>query len=310
MAGPRQLQRAAFQFWLRTGRVPTPPVEYKFNGWHDPDDGRFTYVGAGRYFPPGSSSAAGSVRLAMARPPRRPEFGGGAGASGSWESARPGRQRPGDREGASRTFPLTEAARSSKFRRVYVVQTGDTLSALAKGEQITVAQLAAANDISDPDRVDVGQELRIPTRVAARPDWVAVQVQGLKYELDRSGRTRLVEGDLGTDHMGRSKKLQAQAGGADRRRSDDGGHFIAPRFGGPKEAYNHFAQDANFNRGAYRVLENEWAGAQRKGEDVRVSIDVRYSADSRRPYQLTVSWTISGDRKHKVFSNTPGGRVE
>jgi hypothetical protein len=42
----------AFSVWLRTGRWPTVTpsggVEVKFNPWHDPADGRFTFAGSGR----------------------------------------------------------------------------------------------------------------------------------------------------------------------------------------------------------------------------------------------------------------------
>lgn len=45
-------RRRAFSIWLRTGRV-SPVVaedglELKFNPWHDPADGRFTFAGSGR----------------------------------------------------------------------------------------------------------------------------------------------------------------------------------------------------------------------------------------------------------------------
>jgi hypothetical protein len=47
-------QRRAFLVWLRTGRLSSvrnaEGIELKFNPWHDPDDGRFTFVGGGRYF--------------------------------------------------------------------------------------------------------------------------------------------------------------------------------------------------------------------------------------------------------------------
>lgn len=39
--------RSAFEIFLRTGRGT---VESKFNPWHDPEDGRFTFAGQGRYF--------------------------------------------------------------------------------------------------------------------------------------------------------------------------------------------------------------------------------------------------------------------
>src|SRR5690606_19572172 len=57
----------------------------------------------------------------------------------------------------------------------------------------------------------------------------------------------------------RSRRAQAQAGGAERQQSDDGGHFVAVRFNGPHEWFNHFAQDSNFNRGVYRTIEDSWA---------------------------------------------------
>jgi len=55
-----------FSYFLRTGRArpPEPTIEQKFNPWHDPDDGRFTFVGQGRYYHGGQSraSSGGSVR--------------------------------------------------------------------------------------------------------------------------------------------------------------------------------------------------------------------------------------------------------
>jgi len=51
-------QRRAFSHWLRTGRIPPAigpdGLELKFNPWHDPADGRFTFAGAGRQHGAGS----------------------------------------------------------------------------------------------------------------------------------------------------------------------------------------------------------------------------------------------------------------
>lgn len=44
----------------------------------------------------------------------------------------------------------------------YVVKGGDTLSTVAEAQGTTVAALIEANDISNPDRIYVGQELIIP----------------------------------------------------------------------------------------------------------------------------------------------------
>ena len=56
-------ERNAFSRWLRTGKVPSAlspdGLELKFNPWHDPADGRFTFAGAGRRYGAGGVDAAG-----------------------------------------------------------------------------------------------------------------------------------------------------------------------------------------------------------------------------------------------------------
>ncbi|HJO65945.1 MAG TPA: hypothetical protein QF469_11435 [Sphingomonas sanguinis] len=53
----------AFSFWLRTGRLPSvlgpDGIELKFNPWHDPANGRFTFARTGRQHGTGGSDAAG-----------------------------------------------------------------------------------------------------------------------------------------------------------------------------------------------------------------------------------------------------------
>jgi len=46
---------------------------------------------------------------------------------------------------------------------VYVVQSGDTLLAIARKFGVTTAQIIEANNISNPNRISVGQRLVIPT---------------------------------------------------------------------------------------------------------------------------------------------------
>ena len=46
--------------------------------------------------------------------------------------------------------------------RSYQVREGDTLSAIAQRFDTTVRALVEANDLDDPDRIRVGQRLRIP----------------------------------------------------------------------------------------------------------------------------------------------------
>lgn len=72
---------------------------------------------------------------------------------------------------------------------------------------------------------------------------------GYSYTLDSADRTTVVTGTLtqASDRQ-RSHSAQAGAGGSDRLATDDGGHYIAARFNGPTDTFNHFAQDTNFNR--------------------------------------------------------------
>ncbi|MBI0475161.1 hypothetical protein D9601_07310 [Sphingomonas sp. MA1305] len=103
----------------------------------------------------------------------------------------------------------------------------------------------------------------------------------------------------------RSKSAQAQAGGADRRPTDDGGHYIAARFDGPTDAFNHFAQDANFNRGEYRRLEDQWASAKRAGRNVTVRILPSYDGASKRPSEINIWFNINGHRQSLAIPNEP-----
>ncbi|MGD2049688.1 MAG: LysM domain-containing protein, partial [Chloroflexota bacterium] len=46
---------------------------------------------------------------------------------------------------------------------IYVVQAGDTLAEIAESFNITLEQLASANNIEDVDHIETGQELLIPS---------------------------------------------------------------------------------------------------------------------------------------------------
>jgi LysM repeat protein len=48
--------------------------------------------------------------------------------------------------------------------QIHVVQAGETLFRIALRYGVTVEELASYNDIADPARIDVGQQIRIPAR--------------------------------------------------------------------------------------------------------------------------------------------------
>ena len=129
-----------------------------------------------------------------------------------------------------------------------------------------------------------------------------------EFSIDAHERPRLVSGEIGLLPQPRSRRAQANAGKPDRRVTDDGGHFIAARFNGPGDWFNHFAQDANFNRGAYRALEDQWAKAVQSGKRVFVDIAPHYRDTSMRPYRLIVTTITGGTKRVADFSNEKQGR--
>ena len=64
----------------------------------------------------------------------------------------------------------TPAAAPAGSPLVYVLHVGDSLSAVARRFQVTVAAIVAANAIRNPNRVPVGLKLTIPGKAPAAPN--------------------------------------------------------------------------------------------------------------------------------------------
>ncbi|WP_328804639.1 DNA/RNA non-specific endonuclease [Sphingobium psychrophilum] len=139
-------------------------------------------------------------------------------------------------------------------------------------------------------------------------NWQRESKNGYDFHIDIIARNRrtYVQLSLAVSPK-RSRRNQAQAGKPNRRGGDDGGHFIAARFNGPSDRFNHFAQNANFNRGSYRAMEDSWARELRAGHKVFVDIEPLYEGTSQRPYQLNVIWEINGKKFRKKFPNEAKG---
>lgn len=58
--------------------------------------------------------------------------------------------------------PTVTPTPSPTASTTYTVQAGDTLSAIAQRFGTTVEAIVAANNLADPDSIQVGQELIIP----------------------------------------------------------------------------------------------------------------------------------------------------
>jgi len=286
-------QRRAFAIWLRTGRRlrlgEEGAIEVKFNPWHDPANGQFTSAGRGQ-----ASGARESNRQTGGRAPPKGQraevfrpggaergFGGGGAANG-WGPTKAGVFRPG---GAERGAGGGGA-------------TGSWGTVSAQVNQARHGQRRATDAVVATGGV-LGQ---------THGSWRHVSRNGYDYEIDERGRTRQVSGQLVlTSTQPRSRSLQRSAGGADRLPKDDGGHYIAPRFNGPTEAFNHFAQDASVNRGKYRALEDQWARAKRLGSAVTVKIVPHFGGTSQRPRTIDVVFTINGRENSVKLPNERAG---
>lgn len=212
------------------------------------------------------------TRAGMGRkvPPKFGGFGGGgggfdgAGASGSWDAPSPAKPKPKPKLPEPRDPPPVIARPSVPAPR---------------------------------ERPTAGSPPSPVTRT--------IEANGYTFGLDAQFRPRKITGTL-TDgpRSKRSRSMQANAGKPERLPTDDGGHYIATRFNGPREKFNHFAQDSNVNRGRYRALEDEWARDLAKGKKVTVDIRPRFAGSSVRPYRIDVIWYANGIRRSiKILNN-------
>lgn len=83
---------------------------------------------------------------------------------------------------------------------------------------------------------------------------------------------------------------------------DDAGHVIGHRFLGDQGTRNMFPQNFNFNRSAYKKLENEWADWIGHGGTVKVNVEL-IGGKAGRPDQVGVSYEVFNDAGRRVFDN-------
>lgn len=125
-----------------------------------------------------------------------------------------------------------------------------------------------------------------------------------RWTVDEQGRPVHAEATLRTvfSELERSDaETQAQRDAADRGiDGDQGGHVFGHRFVTDQGLKNLFPQNGNFNMGAYKTLENEWAAWIDQGMEVRVAIDLS-PRGADRPDRVRISY--------EVIDPADGGRV-
>ena len=65
--------------------------------------------------------------------------------------------------------PITEPTRQPAVPQTHIIQSGETMFAIATSYGITVEELAAANSITNPSLITIGQELTIPNSFTESP---------------------------------------------------------------------------------------------------------------------------------------------
>lgn len=167
--------------------------------------------------------------------------------------------------------------------------------------------------LEKPKREQIKPSIAAPGKpklvVPEQPKTRKVKANGYHFEVDEQNRTVRARGELRLEEgQGRNRRRQRDEGKPDRLTSDEGGHFIARQFGGPKEAINLFAQDRNFNRSGYASLETQWRNSLKSGMKVYVDIQAYYPEKSNRPDKLEVRYFVDGKEHFNEFPNKNEGK--
>ncbi len=135
------------------------------------------------------------------------------------------------------------------------------------------------------------------------------ELNGNTYTTDEQGRIIRCEAHPErSPENPRDVNAQLQAGGEDRRPSDQGGHIVGRDLNGDGGAGNLVAMDSKINQSDYKRMENDIKAALDEGKDVSVTTDINYSGDSKRPDTITVTVTADGVKTvYKFDNNLDGG---
>lgn len=344
-------RRRAFSVWLRVGRLPSAHaadgVEFKFNPWHDPENGRFTFAGTGHYYGRGSDPAKEQFARRRARveyvyDPTLPYIE----SMEEVEIWRAGElKKHGHKPEYRRAIEVQYRRYKAEFSLRSKVQAARSVNSDTESNapiersrpRFSPADLGLQSDIgggggdfggggasgSWTHEAEAragpasGADLQSNSFHTGSPKpttgdasqlgsegWRAVERNEYRFEIDDQNRTRRISGEITLNpNQGRSPAAQLAAGGGDRRENDHGGHYIARRFNGPTEAFNHFAQDGSFNRSEYAKLENQWEREKRLRKQVRVKIVPVFEGNSQRPSALNVWFWIDGHMESQKLSN-------
>lgn len=139
----------------------------------------------------GSDAAKDRANIKTAKPKKSSAVGttGMGTRAGTQTGRRPGTNKPPTGKGGDKTL----------MPKTYTIKAGDTLSAIAKKMNTTVAMLKKANNIKDANKIRAGAKLKLyrdankPTTKPkdTRPRTIAqAQKMGKKYFFDKNGKRK------------------------------------------------------------------------------------------------------------------------
>jgi DNA/RNA non-specific endonuclease len=213
---------------------------------------------------------------------------------------------------------LTGAARAADAT-VDTARVADAVGDTARGVDAAQDAVRAADTTSDgaraADRASNGArtDARMADDVTAAGNATAsVGRNSAEWTLGSGGQPTRVTATL--------SELRGGARGADELAAqdnvrgrgiegDDAGHLIGHRFMGDQGERNMFPQNFNFNRSAYKTMENEWAAWIENGGTVRVNVDL-VGGTAGRPERINVSYEVFNESGQRVFDNIARFRNE
>ncbi len=139
---------------------------------------------------------------------------------------------------------------------------------------------------------------------AAATSTARVGSNSAEWTLDASGRPTRVSATLSEIQPTRARSTDELAA-QDRVRElgidgDDAGHVIGHRFMGDQGERNMFPQNFNFNRSAYKKMENEWEAWVQHGGTVRVNVEL-IGGTAGRPDRVAVSYEVLDQAGTSIF---------
>lgn len=170
-------QQSAFSHWLRTGRLPPVStvggVELKFNPWHDPDDGRFTFAGSGRHHGAGGGQAADRAN------PRQPQISAKRRleAAGAGQTARSAPKPAGRGATVTRFKPVgTQQGKRGNPAVEFVGGVGEGLYGVAEGVVTGAYAALTTNPATTARNAVLGVASTIDAAIAAEETPARVQI--------------------------------------------------------------------------------------------------------------------------------------